>query len=168
MVRNPPVMQETWVRSLGWEDLLENGMATHSSILAWRIPWTEEPGRLQSMGSQRVEWDWATNTFTFWNKRAFCQLVAFRCELQCGSSLVLQPAYPEGFRIPSPLNYMGQSPNTHLSPREAHPLGSVFLESLGAPAVWLCLFASLLCPLRAPMSPYFPSVGACLRAASHR
>ena len=47
-------MRETWVQSLGWEDPLEEGMATHSSILAWRIPWTEEPGRLQSMGSQRV------------------------------------------------------------------------------------------------------------------
>ena len=54
MVKNPPAMQETWVRSLGWEDPLEKGMATHSSILAWRIPWTEEPGGLQSMGSQRV------------------------------------------------------------------------------------------------------------------
>ena len=53
-VRNSPVMQDTWVQSLGWEDLLEKGMATHSSILAWRIPWTEEPGRLQSIGSQRV------------------------------------------------------------------------------------------------------------------
>ena len=47
-------MQETRVRSLGWEDPLEKGMATHSSILAWRIPWTEEPGGLQSMGLQRV------------------------------------------------------------------------------------------------------------------
>ena len=47
-------LQETWVRSLGWEDSLEEGMATPSSILAWRIPWTEEPGRLQFMGSQRV------------------------------------------------------------------------------------------------------------------
>ena len=46
MVKNPPAMQETWVRSLVWEDPLEKGMATHSSILAWRIPWTEEPGRL--------------------------------------------------------------------------------------------------------------------------
>ena len=46
MVRNSPTMQDTWVRSLGWEDLLEKGMATHSSILAWRIPWTEEPGEL--------------------------------------------------------------------------------------------------------------------------
>ena len=53
-VKHPPAMQETWVRSLGWEDPLEEGMAIHSIILAWRIPWTEEPGGLQSMGSQRV------------------------------------------------------------------------------------------------------------------
>ena len=59
-VKNPPAMWQTWVRSLGWEDLLEMGMATHSSILAWRIPWTEEPGQLQSIGSQRVGHDWAT------------------------------------------------------------------------------------------------------------
>ena len=52
MVKNLPAMQETWVQSLGLEDPLEKGTATHSSILAWRIPWTEEPGRLQSMGSQ--------------------------------------------------------------------------------------------------------------------
>ena len=52
MVKNLPTMQETRVQSLAREDLLEKGMATHSSILAWRIPWTEEPGRLQSMGSQ--------------------------------------------------------------------------------------------------------------------
>ena len=57
MVKHLPAMQETWVRSLGWEDLLEKEMATHSSTLAWRIPWTEEPGRLQSMGSQRVGHD---------------------------------------------------------------------------------------------------------------
>ena len=54
-VKNLPAMQETWVRSLGWEDPLEKGMATHSSILAWRVPWTGEPGGLQSMGSQRVK-----------------------------------------------------------------------------------------------------------------
>ena len=53
-VKNLPAMQETQVRSLGQEDPLEKGMATHSSILAWIIPWTEEPGGLQSMGSQRV------------------------------------------------------------------------------------------------------------------
>ena len=52
MVKNPPVMWETWVGSLGWEDPLEKRMATHSSILAWRIPWTEKPGELYSMGSQ--------------------------------------------------------------------------------------------------------------------
>ena len=50
MVKNLPTMQETLVRSLGWEDPLEKGMATHFSIIAWRIPWTEEPGRLQFMG----------------------------------------------------------------------------------------------------------------------
>ena len=49
--KNLPAMQETWVRSLGWEDLLEKGVATHSSILAWEIPWTEEPDRLQPMGA---------------------------------------------------------------------------------------------------------------------
>ena len=53
-VKNLPAMQEIQVRSLGWEDPLEKGMATHSSILAWEIPWTEEPGGLQSMGLQRV------------------------------------------------------------------------------------------------------------------
>ena len=57
MVKNPPAMQETWVQSLGGEDPLEKGMATHSSILAWRIPWTEEPGGLQSMGLQRIRHD---------------------------------------------------------------------------------------------------------------
>ena len=53
-VKNPPAMQDTWVQSLGWEDPLEEDMATHSSILAWRIPWTEEPGGIQSMRSKRV------------------------------------------------------------------------------------------------------------------
>ena len=56
-VMNLPARQESWVQSLGREDPLEKGMATHSSLLAWRIPWTEEPGRLQSMGSQRVRHD---------------------------------------------------------------------------------------------------------------
>ena len=61
-VKNPPAMQETQVPSLGQEYPLEKRMATHFSILAWRIPRTEEPGRLQSMGLQRVRHDWATNT----------------------------------------------------------------------------------------------------------
>ena len=57
MVKHLPTMQETWVQSLGQEDLLEKAMATYSSILAWKIPWMEEPGRLQSVGPQRVEHD---------------------------------------------------------------------------------------------------------------
>ena len=62
-VKNLPAVQETWVRSPGREDPLEKEMATHSSILAWKISWTKEPGGLQSMGSQRVGHDWATNTY---------------------------------------------------------------------------------------------------------
>ena len=62
MVKNLPAMQETWVQSLGQEDPLEKGMAAHSSILAWRIPWTEEPAGLQSMGLQRVRHYRAINT----------------------------------------------------------------------------------------------------------
>ena len=54
MMKDPPAMQEMWIQSLGWEDPLEEGMATHSNPLAWRIPWTEESGGLQSLGSQRV------------------------------------------------------------------------------------------------------------------
>ena len=64
-VRNPPAMRETWVWSLGWEDPLEESMATHSSILAWRIPWMEEPGKLPSIGSQRVGHDWMTKHSTW-------------------------------------------------------------------------------------------------------
>ena len=64
MVKNPPAMQETQVRSLSQEDPLEKGMATHSSILAWRTPKTVEPGRLQSMASERVGNNGASNTFT--------------------------------------------------------------------------------------------------------
>ena len=58
-------MQEIWVWFLGWEDPLEKGMAIYSSILAWKIPWKEEPGGLQSMESQRAGHYWATDTFTF-------------------------------------------------------------------------------------------------------
>ena len=59
-VKNLPAMQETWVRFLGWEDPLDKEMAIHSSIIAWKVPWIEEPGGLQSMGSQRVGHDLAT------------------------------------------------------------------------------------------------------------
>ena len=57
IVKNSPAVQETWVQSLGWEDSLEKGMASHSSVLTWEIPWTEKSGRLQSIGSQRVGHD---------------------------------------------------------------------------------------------------------------
>ena len=64
-VKNLPAMQQTQVWSLGQEDPPENGVATHSNILAWRVPWTEEPSGLQSMGSKRVRHDWVTNTSLF-------------------------------------------------------------------------------------------------------
>ena len=78
MLKNPLAMHETWVWSLGQEDLLEKGMAAHSSALAWRIPRTEEPGGLQSTGLQRVGHDWVANTslsrsssYTFWKRGLF-------------------------------------------------------------------------------------------------
>ena len=64
MVKRLPTMRETRVQSLGWEALLEKEMATHSSILAWKIPWVEEPGRLRSMGLQRVRTQLSDFTFT--------------------------------------------------------------------------------------------------------
>ena len=65
LVKNLPAVQETWAQSLGWKDLLEKEMATHSSILACKISWTEELGRLQSMGLQRVRHDSETNTYLY-------------------------------------------------------------------------------------------------------
>ena len=64
MVKTLSSMQNTWVQSLGREDPLEKGMGAYSNILAWEIPWIEEPGGLQSMGSQRIRHNWATNTHT--------------------------------------------------------------------------------------------------------
>ena len=72
-VKRLPTMRETWVWSLSWEDPLEKAMASHSSTLAWKIPWMEEPGRLQSMGSLRVRHDWMTSlslfTFMHWRRK---------------------------------------------------------------------------------------------------
>ena len=67
MMKNWPAMPEIWVQFLGWEDPLKKGMATHSSILTWSIPCTEEPGGLQSMRSQIVGHNWVTNTFIFFH-----------------------------------------------------------------------------------------------------
>ena len=89
MVKNLPAIQETWVWSLGWEDPLEKGRPTHSGILAWRIPWTEEPGRLQSMGSQRVGHHWATNTFTFIPMKDFSSVIQYYCKSIAISQVVL-------------------------------------------------------------------------------
>ena len=75
---SPPAMQETQVQSLGEEDPLEKGTATHSSILALEIPWTEEPGGLQSMGSQRVRQDWLTNTLTLFSVLGILQRMPYR------------------------------------------------------------------------------------------
>ena len=105
MVKNLPAMQETWVQSLGQKDPLEKGMAIHCSILAWRIPWTEEPGGLQFVGLQRVRHDWATFTTTdftysemhetFFNLTVFCvffkiclflAVLGLRCCVQALSS----------------------------------------------------------------------------------
>ena len=65
LVKNPPAMHKTQIQSLDWENPLEKGMAAHSSILTWRIPWTEESGGLQSMRSQRIRQDRVTNAFAF-------------------------------------------------------------------------------------------------------
>ena len=92
MVKSLPATQESRVWSLGWEDPLEKGMAIHCSILAWRIPWTEEPGGLQSMGSQRVRNDWATNTTIHLRRRfTYSDLCMTDCWLSLGGSLLIQP-----------------------------------------------------------------------------
>ena len=74
MVKRLSAMQETWVRSLGWEDPLEKEMAARSRTLAWKIPWMEEPGRLLYMGSQRVGHDWATEQQPQLKSKWRCQL----------------------------------------------------------------------------------------------
>ena len=84
MVKNPPAKQETWVESQGGEDPLEKEIATHSSILAWEIPWTEESGELQSMASQRVKHSLATEQqqqqdVWLWNRKEKCLSPAAWC-----------------------------------------------------------------------------------------
>ena len=86
LVKNPPAIRETWVRSLDWDDSLEEGMAIHSSILAWGIPWTEEPGELQSLGLQKVRLNWVTNVHTQWRSNSsvaaglLCKLLDMRSQ----------------------------------------------------------------------------------------
>ena len=94
-VKSLPAMWEIWVWSLGWEDPLEKEMVTHSSILAWRILWTEEPGRLQSTGSQRVRHDWGTN-FHFQGYRF--------SSLFLNSFVITHNSFP--LPLPSPSNWL--------------------------------------------------------------
>ena len=107
-VKRLSAMQETRVRSLGWEDPLEKEMAIHSSTRAWKIPWTEEPGRLQSMGSQRVGHDWATSLhfkvyaelfhYSFnpsWTLSHVCHLFISFCEVSVCSGFL--PTFKLGF-----------------------------------------------------------------------
>ena len=112
-------MQETRVQSLGQEDPLEKEMATHSSTLAWKIPWTEEPGRLQSMGSQRVGNDWATSLslFTF-----MFSSVAQSCPTLCDPMNRRTPGLPVHRQLP-------ESSQTHVhwvsdAIQPSHPLSS--------------------------------------------
>ena len=108
-VKNPPAMWETWVRSLGWKDPLEKGTATHSNILAWKIPRTEEPGRLQSMGLQRVGHDWVTFTFT---RPMYCPLVRVKASVFNWEMLAFQ-TYPSSVPLENPLVLQCRIRDTH-------------------------------------------------------
>ena len=105
LVKNPPAMRETRDPSLGWEDPLEKEMATHSIILAWRVPWTGEPGGLQSMGLQRVIHNWASNThihthpwFPSFFQRAWHNWVS---HTHTHTHTHTPPCFPPFFHIPS-------------------------------------------------------------------
>ena len=97
-IKNPPAVLETWVWSLGQDNLLEKGMATHSSILAWKFPWTEEPGRPQSMGSEGVTHDWAADI----SHTLYCE--DFRAGFFCSMllSLTHTQAFPTVQRVKNP------------------------------------------------------------------
>ena len=135
-------MQETQIWFLGWEDPLEKGMETHSSILAWRIPWTEEPGGLRSIGSQRVRHDWATNTFAFWTVAQHAPLSMEFSRQECWSE------YWSGLLFPSP----GDLPDPGIesrSPALQEPPGKP-LRVTGknkSDSNWICFFYFNLCSL---------------------
>ena len=167
IVNNLPPMQKNWVRSLGQEDPLEKGMATHSSILAWKISWTEELGRLQSMRSQRVGHDWATNTHTHTNVMALGGGALGRWSDHDGGTLELAPLWkrPQGVVLPSlPCEHIArkrpsatqkttltrtwpcQHPHVRLQPLElweihllfiSHPVYDILLLWIRPPAIGL-------------------------------
>ena len=94
-LKHLPGMQEIWVRSLGWEDPLEKEMAIHSSILAWRIPWTEKPSKLQSTGSQRVRHNWVTSPHLSLTKEARIYNGEKKISLTSGAGKTGQPPVKE-------------------------------------------------------------------------
>ena len=117
MIEQLPVMLETRVQSLGRENPLEKEMATHSSILAWEIPWTEEPGGLHSMGSQRVKHDWVTNTHTN-HIQCIHHSVQFSCSVMSDS---LRPHELQHTRSPCPSPTPGVYSNSCPSSQWCHP-----------------------------------------------
>ena len=141
-IKSPPAMRETWVRSLDWEDPLEKGMATHPSLLAWRILWTEAPGGLESMGSQRVRHDWVTqHSSAHWNNRQtpsrektvdpFTGCCLF-------SNSHLSPVYLNFFDTPSPCD-LTKTVRQHLSGAE-ETCTQPFLSSMSWSS--LCTFVA--------------------------
>ena len=145
MVKHLPVMRETQVRSLGWEDPLEKEMATHSSTLAWKIPWTEEPGRLQSMGSQRVRHNWATS-LVHWISQ-FSSVQSLSCLSHC------QPRGLQHARLPCLSPTPGVYSNSSPSSRWCHPMISSSVVPFSS-----CL-QSLPASWSFPMSQFFASGG---------
>ena len=152
-VKNSPAMQETqetWVRFLGQEDSVEEKIVTHSSILAWEIPWTEDPGRLQSMGPQRIGHDWANNTFTL--------TLSTLTEMNLGEIffIVILIGIAElheiaNLRLSSKLENLG-----HMSSHVFFPISFSSSFPLGIPIICnltLRLFISLSSPLPVPHHP---------------
>ena len=143
MVKNLPAMQETQVQSLSQEDPLEKKMVIHSSILAWRIPWTEEPGRLQSMGLRTVGHDWATRHIIYVIVETFSissvqfSSVAQSCPTLCNPMNCSTPGLPVHHQP-------GVHSNSHPSSRWCHPA----ISSSVVP------FSS--CPQSLPASESFP------------
>ena len=126
-IKHLPAVQETWVWSLGWEDSLEKEMAPHSSILAWRIPWIEEPGRLQSTGSQRVGHDWATSLSL---SNTYLESLNYKAKNRngiLGASLLVQKSV---FFLPRMCRKLLQSCLTLCEPVAPSPSGSSDLGTL--------------------------------------
>ena len=157
VVKSLPAMQETWVWSLGWEDPPEKGMETHSSILAWRIPWTEEPGGLQPMGSQTVRHDLVAKhtqrrAQTVWStilavlRKSFVLLRTQRSTFEQSSKLSLPHYCP----FPAPWNQITGAGSQGACPSPAPPIGnhSAHLSRKTSPQFFLPKFPSFDCILR--------------------